>query len=302
MADPLSSFSDQVRARIGSEADPWLKGLKSCIDGLVSRWELTDLGEPRVGDAVYTVPATRSGSEPVALKVSYPDGWFFEGIEALTHWDGRGVVRLIDHDPRGVLLLERATPGTSLLEEPDEETALGVAAEVLQTLWVTGPQEVTTVGTETLAWAASMPRRHDELGRPFDRTLLHQAILGIRELVPTQREAFLLHGDLHMGNVQPASRSPWLAVDPKPLVGERAFDAAALVRDRRDELPAEPDGGRARLARRLTFLSERLELDRERLRRWSLAIAVDYALADWEQGFPEEGRSLIHIAELLADR
>jgi streptomycin 6-kinase len=33
----------------------------------------------------------------------------------------------------------------------------------------------------------------------------------------------------------------WLAVDPEPLVGERAFDCASLLRDRRPELLRDPD-------------------------------------------------------------
>lgn len=58
---------------------------------------------------------------------------------------------------------------------------------------------------------------------------------------------------------------PWLVIDPKPLVGERAFGIAALVRG--DELGRAPDHIRHRLDR----LTGALGVDRARTRDWTLA-------------------------------
>ena len=57
---------------------------------------------------------------------------------------------------------------------------------------------------------------------------------------PTQGELVVAHQDFHSGNILRATREPWLAIDPKPLVGEREFDTASLLRDRRWELRADP--------------------------------------------------------------
>jgi streptomycin 6-kinase len=65
----------------------------------------------------------------------------------------------------------------------------------------------------------------------------------------------------------------WLAIDPKPLAGERELDAASLLRDRRIELAADPAPVR-RMRRRLDQLSGELDLDRERIRGWGLAHAL----------------------------
>ena len=54
----------------------------------------------------------------------------------------------------------------------------------------------------------------------------------------------VVHQDFHGGNVLRAQREQWLVIDPKPLVGERAFDAASLLRDRRDELARDPEPAR----------------------------------------------------------
>jgi streptomycin 6-kinase len=88
----------------------------------------------------------------------------------------------------------------------------------------------------------------------------------------------VLHQDFHGGNVLRAEREPWLVIDPKPLVGEREFDAGSLTRDRR-WLLGQP-GDAARLRRRLDVLSAELDLDRERVRRWGIAHALAWGVSD----------------------
>jgi streptomycin 6-kinase len=101
----------------------------------------------------------------------------------------------------------------------------------------------------------------------------------------------LLHQDLHGGNVLRAERG-WLAVDPKPLVGDAAFDAASYLRDRRWLLGGNDDLRRVR--RRLDLLAERTGLDRERMRRWGIA----HALA-WGHGPDGWDAAMVRCAELL---
>ena len=82
----------------------------------------------------------------------------------------------------------------------------------------------------------------------------------------------VLHQDLHGGNVLRAERSPWLAIDPKPLVGEREFDLASLIRDTRERIDERL------VRRRLDLLSELLGLDRERMRCWALVHALAWGV------------------------
>ena len=76
----------------------------------------------------------------------------------------------------------------------------------------------------------------------------------------------LLDQDLHGGNVLLSERG-WLAIDAQPVVGEREFDVASLIRDRRPTT-------KAALERRLAYLVERLSLDPERTRGWAIAHAL----------------------------
>jgi streptomycin 6-kinase len=297
----LDEFIDRTRARLGAEADPWLSKAAALVDELTARWELR-LGMPFDGGSIgFTVPATRSGRDPVVLRITYPDGWFAQETAALAAWGGNGAVELIDYDPRGAQLLERAIPGTSLLEDDDEDRAMGHAADVLERLWIPEPGGVDRVEVETEAWATSMMARHHLVGRPFDRELVTEAIRLLRSLASSQPEHVLLHGDLHLGNVVKAERQPWLAVDPKPLVGERAFDVTALIRDKIDDVLAESDGGKGRVQHRFDLLSERFDLDGQRLRDWSFAILLDYTIWDYEVGDREFGEQQLAIARLIRE-
>jgi streptomycin 6-kinase len=298
MVTPLDGFIYSTRARIGDEARPWLSRIATLQRELTARGEL-ELEDPIAGGATaYTIPATRGGREAVVLRISYPDGWFAEETRALLEFDGRGVVELIDHDERGAHLLERAVPGTSALDL-DEADGDEAAAAVLEQLWEPAPDAgFTDVADEVGRWAESMPTRFIELMSPFERPLADLAAEKLHDLAGSQQERLLLHGDLTHRNLLAAERLPWLAIDPKPLVGERAFDVASLMRDRLEDVLADEDPV-SRLQRRLDLLSERLGCDRERLREWSFATTIDYALWDYEMRLRDSGRMRVQLARFL---
>jgi streptomycin 6-kinase len=194
------------------------------------------------------------------LKLNFPEAETEHEAEALIRWSGHGAVRLLAHDPeRSALLIERCRPGRQLWELPDDQ-ATEIAAGVLERLWVPADRPFRRLENEAARWA-------DELhGRPLDRRLVEQAVAFLRDAGPSQRESVLLHQDLHGGNVLESARG-WLAIDAKPLVGEREFDVASLIRDRRPTTKAV-------MERRLDYLVERLDLDRERTRGWAIAHAL----------------------------
>jgi streptomycin 6-kinase len=300
VSDAYATFIASTRARVGEGVEDWLAGLSDLIDELTERWELR-LGEPFGGGYIgYTVAATRAGTEPVVLKVTYPDGWFPEEVAALLTWDGNGAVEVVDHDPRGAMLLERAVPGTTLLEDRYEDRALRLASGVLERLWVPDPGGITSATTEVGRWVDTLVDRNEALDRPVPADLADEAAGLLRELVDDPREALLLHGDLHLGNVLAAKREPWLAIDPKPLIGDREFDVTALIRDKQPELVEDEDAP-AKLQHRFDLLAERLSCDRERLRGWSVGIMTDYALSCFEGDEPDHdaGRMQAAVAQLL---
>ena len=298
MSDLAGGPIEGAQAHADDDVQRWLASLSRLVAELVERWELA-LGEPFAGASIgYTVAATRAGVDAVVLKITVPDGWFPETVGALVGWDGDGAVELIDHDPRGALLLERALPGAHLSGEPDEDAALLVAAGVMERLWIPGPPGITRVVDEVGRWAATFRDRNDALGSPVPRELADEAVGSMEELIASPREERLLHGDLHLGNVLEARREPWLAISPKPLVGDREFDVSTLIRDSAEAVVREA-GAPGRMHHRLDVLAERLSCDRERLRAWSLAVAAGSALASWEDGNDDLGATQVAVADVL---
>ena len=230
--------------------------------------------------ASLALPAVLPGDVEGVLKIQFPDRESEHEAAALALWDGDGAIRLLAHDPeRHALLLERCRPGTplSLL---DPEAALGVMVALLPRLWKPAGVPFRPLSDEAGWWAAYLPEKWSRAGRPFERPLLDAALEALDSLPGSQGEHVLLHQDLHAGNVLRAEREPWLAIDPKPLVGEREFGIAALVRG------GELGHGFGPLRRRLHRLTSELGLDRERARLWALAQTLAWSF-EGEAVIPE---------------
>jgi streptomycin 6-kinase len=250
----------------------WLERLPGYVEGCVTDWSL-QLGPPfTVASESLVMPATRPDGSPVVLKISYRGRENEHEWAALAHWDGDGAIKLLDHDPdRGALLLERAIPGTPL-SAAGLETALEVLTDLLPRLWRPAGRPFRTLSDEAACWANDLPGEWDRAGRPYEPKLLDDALATLHELSATQGELVLVHQDLHAGNVLQAQRGPWLAIDPKPLLAERAFSLAPVVRG------GELGHSRSAVLLRLDRLSNALGLDRERARRWTVAQTLAWAI------------------------
>ncbi len=243
----------------------WLERLPRLAAECAQQWSLELEDSFPEAHVSFVAPAGDA-----VLKINFPDADSEHEADALAHWAGRGAVRLLAHDPeRRALLVERCRPGTTLWELPEDE-ANAIAGDLLRRLWRPAPAEhgFRLLADEAERWAESL------VGRPYGDL----AVGLIRELGPTQGEQVVVHQDFHGGNVLRSPRG-WLAIDPKPLVGEREFDTASLIRDRRDELVRDPQPKR-RLRRRLDQLAEALELDRERMRGWAIAHALAWGVSE----------------------
>jgi streptomycin 6-kinase len=259
----------------------WLDSLTSIVDACAERWSLT-VGPALEGQNVSHVRAVElPDGTPAVLKINFPDAESEHEADALRLWDGRGAVQLLGYEESlRALLLERCRPGTQLWAVEDDEEATRIAGEALRRIWraPSDGHRFRNLREEAAYWAGKLPADWEALGAPFERRLIDEAVAACLELGPDQGDAVVLHQDFHGGNVLRAEREPWLVIDPKPLVGEPAFDAGSLARDRR-WLLGQP-GDDARLRRRLDVLSSELELDRERVRRWGIAHALIWGFSD----------------------
>jgi streptomycin 6-kinase len=242
----------------------WLERVPHLVTECVEEWGLT-LGEPyEPGAAGYAVRADLRDGTPAVLKLINPHREAEHEAEALRVWDGDGAVRLLSYDEgRWAILIERCEPGTGLAQI-GADAALGVLIDMLPRLWRRVGPPFRSLTEEASWWVDSLPAEWERVGRPFERPILDAAMSALKELATTQGEQVLVNQDLHGDNVLSAEREPWLVIDPKPLIGEREFGLAPIVRS------LELGDTRADVLHRLDRLTSELGLDRERARWWTI--------------------------------
>ena len=173
------------------------------------------------------------------------------------------------------LLIERCRPGTELSDRPEPEQDTVIAA-LLRRLWVRpGPgHRFRSLELMCHQWADRFEQSM-ATGRAstLDPGLARAGIALFRELPATPGPRVLLCTDLHAGNVLAAAREPWLVVDPKPHVGDPAYDPLQHMLNCEERLHADPRG----LARRMAGL---LDLDPDRVLAWLFARCVQES-AEW---------------------
>ena len=261
----------------------FVRALPERLAELAARWSLTL--EPHFPGIAYNyvAPARRADGTSCVLKVSRFVEETRSEIAALRLWNGDGAARLLEADPEiGALLAERLQPGTMLSEvaATDEDAATLITAGLLRHLWRPAPSDADLIPLDR--WCAAYDRNRQALAAGasgFPAALFQQADELRRDLLASTESPLLLHGDMHHYNVLRAERAPWLAIDPKGLLGDRCFDICQFLRN---PLPA---GVPASVnSRRLDIFCAELGLDRQRVKAWCLVHAVLDACWDFEEG------------------
>lgn len=202
-------FAQTIREGYSDKGTAWLEALPNLIGECEKRWSLTV--RPPFPDLSYNyvAPAARADGTECVLKLGVVNPELLCEIEALRLYDGRGIVRLLEADPeRGVLLLERLQPGIPLRLVADDEIATAIAAGVMQQLW--RPIPANHPFPTVAGWARGMERLRQEFDGgtgPFSRKLVETAETLFADLLPSQAEPALLHGDLHHWNILRAARA-----------------------------------------------------------------------------------------------
>ena len=295
-----NEFRRAMIALHGEEGVNWLKRLPAILARCEQQWHIT-MGLPFPNLSYnYVTSATFADGRSVVVKACPPSGEFAQQSEAMRLFAGHGMARLLECDGENeTMLLEALQPGTPLSNLEDDEAATSIAASVIRQFWQPVPpaHPFPTVAD----WGRGFSRLREHYAGsngPFPPRLLEEAERLFADLSASMAEPTLLHGHLHHDNILAAERQPWLAIDPKGLVGEPAYETGALLCNPLPGLLQQPQPGRV-LARRVDQLAEELSLDRARVRGWGLAQAV---LSAWwsVEDHGRIGSDAIICAELLA--
>lgn len=282
-----------------ASGEDWLDSLPSLIRDLLSEWELEPVGRSMSGVCSVAIPVRLLGagretvgvSEEAVLKISWPHPEAATEALALQTWNGHGAVRLVRGDPhRFALLLERLHQRDLSTIEVDD--ACGVIGDLLHTLRRPPHPRIPRLDD----WAARQAVELRAAPPVMPRRYLDQAAALAQELVARRpSEDRLLHTDLHYANVLAAHRAPWLAIDPKPMAGDPAFEVAPALWNRAEELGT---GSQIRwsLRRRLEIICERAGIDEGRARAWTIVREADNAV---DAALDPAGRDRVSLAVMI---
>jgi streptomycin 6-kinase len=252
----------------------WLDRLPHTLRDLERRWSLV-LGAPfhEETSCAWAAPATRADGTTAVLKLGMPHMEGVHEIQGLRFWDGDPTVRLLEaDDDLGAMLIERCQPGTALRALPEAEQDV-IIAGLLRRLWRSPPAAhvfpplaalMEHWSDETLSAAELWP----------DAGLVRAGLDLFKELPQTAPAQMLLATDLHAGNVLRSQREPWLVIDPKPFIGDPAYDATQHLFNCDARLRSDPDATIGRIA-------DLLGVDRERVRLWIFARVAAEPRDDW---------------------
>lgn len=285
------------------EGRQWLAAIPARVRTYAERWDL-DVEPPFEGLSYnYVAPATRADGSQAVLKIGLPEPEQRSEILALRHYAGDGIARLLEDDLEGyTALTERLVPGTPLStyypERDDEATA--IASRVLRALLRPAPDDVDGFGSVE-GWARrgmqELRATFDGGTGPFPAHLVERAERLFDELLDSTTTPMLIHGDYHHMNVLYSNERGWLAIDPKGIIGDAAFDCSAFLLNPIPNIRTAPEY-RALTRRRVDILAEVTGLDRQRIIGWAQAFAV---LSGW-WSYDEIGswKPTIALAEELA--
>lgn len=271
--------SEAVRrsaAALGGRAARWLDEVPTLLAEISDAWDL-ELGAQLHHEGMNSVvvgATTRDGVDAV-LKLALPHDDARDEAAALRLWSGRGAVRLLRSTPDGfTLLLQRCRPGHDLWRLPID-AQIDVVADLLPRLWITpaATAAVRHLSHTTARWERRMSDEPHAFDAPAE--LVARSAGWVRDL-RDPRPRVLLHGDLNPGNVLAAAGGEWVAIDPKPWLGDPAFDCAQLLVNWVRIEGASGDGAARATARRAARLAEPLGLDVGRVLRWAAVKAVGW--------------------------
>jgi streptomycin 6-kinase len=264
----------------------WLEQLPYAVRELKDMWSLS-LGAPFDHSEVscaWVAPAVRSDGTRAVLKLGMPHMEGARELSGLRFWDGDPTVRLIEADmDRNAMLLESCEPGTALRELPEQEQDV-VIAGLLRRLWrrPATPHAFRPLSAMIAHWSDETTAAAKKWP---DAGLVREGLRLFEELGRPSPADVLLATDLHAGNVLRAQREPWLAIDPKPFVGDRVYDATQHLFNCKGRMLAAP-------AATIERFADLLDLDAERIRLWMFARSAAEPRDTWSDDSMTLARAL----------
>ena len=249
----------------GERGKKWVVDLPQIVETLAERWQLTEIVPVGNMSWNYVAKASSKPHSSVCLKISIDGNLIADEIKALEHFNGHGMIQLIDHDTQlHALLLHQAIPGKSLkdLYQSNKEDPIVIYASVIESL-LSAPKAKVNTNKHVKDWLKAFDRIPKN---KLPKDLIPKAKILSKEMLDQPYDEFLLHGDLHMDNII-SDQNEWIAIDPKGIVGPKEFEIACFDFITQDELSSAGNIPELFDARAIK-LSRLLKIDHSILKNW----------------------------------
>lgn len=267
---PIAPTS-HIRAVTASENDySGAERLTERLHDYADRWAVT-LDGSSIETASSLIAFGSRRNRRVAVKVVKRPGDEWHSGSVARAFGGRAMVHVLELDA-GAVLLERATPGTSLAQvvvAGDDDRATTIIAGVIRSF---SPESVPADTPTIEDWGRSFSRYRQTGDKriPIDLVIEAETIYG--ELSASQTDRGLLHGDLQHSNILFDDARGWIAIDPKGVIGEPEAEVGPFLRNPPDAVGLF--NNRYVVERRLRLLCTTAGLRYERALGWSFALSV----------------------------
>lgn len=266
-----AKFTKTILDAHGEKGASWFTDLPNIIEEIEGNWSLK-VGKPFENLSYHFVaPCVCDNGSEAVLKIGFPekDSPVFNEAAMLKIYDGRGAVNFLRLDEKNLaLLIEKLTPGRHLktVFQNDKTQAVEIYTEALRKIIRKPPENHGFV-------------RLDDWFRGFEKAenteFPAQVIKKARGFYEESRleQKFLLHGDFHHENILSAERSPFLAIDPKGIIGELGYEISVFLNNHVWWL-ASNGNIREKLDEAVKKIAEAFEIEPLNLRKWAFAQAV----------------------------
>lgn len=232
-------------------------------------------------------------NRPIVLKMVRDNEAFENESHALRSYQGHGGVALLDHDKAyNALLLQRLVPGQNLkaLFPQEDDHALNVTSVLVKSLHgISSPVKKDFPSLED--WLTGL-----ENPMLFSSTRVLKAKVLVRDLLQTNTDRVLLHGDLHHENILFDKVQGWTAIDPKGVIGDPAYEVGAFIRNPFPDVLSVSDPG-ALIQRRIEIFANFLGVSSERIIKWCYVQAI--LSACWMQEDQLDPHPALELADVI---
>jgi len=208
------------------EGKKWIFNLPEMVDQLRDHWNLVHITPVDNMTYHFVAKAQTESRQQVVLKIGLDKNVIENEKQSLAFFNGHGAIRLIDYyDICNAMLIDQAIPGCSLKSIYPEQFDATVKnySKTMQEL-----HGKALPANHSFPHISNWLQAIDLVSKgKFPNNLIERAIHLKKQLLSSMPDVKLLHGDLHHDNILQYGNE-WISIDPKGVVGEVEFEAAAF--------------------------------------------------------------------------